>query len=248
LPRHHFHLHTTKNPRLHLHHVFVPSTLDLAGNTCTNHNSHHNSGTIFVTIVSQQQHTPHTRTPRSCESLWVTHHQISTVNATASIKNVRFRPTPSWAQSEQHCKSATAPVFERLPYTWKTKSDASVPPNAKQQRLCTMKSPCSSGRRWTTTTLPPLHNNSSVHTFALLVENLHRRSHAAGEEEVSRNSLIAPCVILSFHSQSGQSWSNIQIWSKTGQTREVEVQILIFLDVSANLNYEIKIGLWRKLM
>jgi len=92
---------------------------------------------------------------------------------------------------------------------------------------------------------------------------LHRRSHTVGEEEVSRNNLIAPLhlqkpkffrekelprVILSLHNQSGQSWSNIQIWSKIGQTREVEVQILIFLDVSANLNYKIKNGLLRKLM
>jgi len=108
-----------------------------------------------------------------------------------------------------------------------------------------------------------LHNNNIVYTFALLVENLHRRSHTVGEEEVSRNNLIAPLhlqkpkffrekelprVILSLHNQSGQSWSNIQIWSKIGQTREVEVQILIFLDVSANLNYKIKNGLLRKLM
>jgi len=53
---------------------------------------------------------------------------------------------------------------------------------------------------------------------------------------------------LSLHSQNGQSWSNIQIWSKTGQTRGVEVQILIVLDVFANLNYKIKNGLLRKLM
>jgi len=68
LPRHHLHLHTTRNPSLHLHHVSVtgpPSAMDLAGSTCTNHGSHctnhgshHSSGTVFVAIVSQQQLQP----------------------------------------------------------------------------------------------------------------------------------------------------------------------------------------------
>jgi len=71
LPRHPLQLHTTKNPSLHLHHVSVarpPLAMDLAGSTCTNHDSHHSSGTVFVAIFSQQQHTPHIRTPRTSKT------------------------------------------------------------------------------------------------------------------------------------------------------------------------------------
>jgi len=68
LPRRHLQLHTTKNPNLHLHHVSVakpPLAMDLAGSTCTNHDNHHSFGIVFIAIVSQQQHTPHTRIPRT---------------------------------------------------------------------------------------------------------------------------------------------------------------------------------------
>ena len=57
-----------------------------------------------------------------------------------------------------------------------------------------------------------------------------------------------PRVILSLHSQmvkSGQtfkSWSNSQLWSKTGQRRGIYLQILIFLDVFAKLDYMIEMG------
>jgi len=43
-----------------------------------------------------------------------------------------------------------------------------------------------------------------------------------------------------------QNWSNSQLWAKTGQIRGVELKILIFLDVSANLDYQIsKVLIWK---
>jgi len=93
----------------------------------------------------------------------------------------------------------------------------------------------------------------SKFSATIVPKSTHPCSCQGREKHGGRNSnsgeiVSTPRVILSLHSQSGQSWSNIQIWSKTGQTRGVEVQILIFLDVFANLNYRIKNGLLRKLM
>jgi len=50
------------------------------------------------------------------------------------------------------------------------------------------------------------------------------------------------------NSQLVKSWSNLVKKSKTGQRRGVYLQILIFLDVSAKLDYRIENGLFRKLI
>ena len=110
LPRHHLLLHTTRNPSLHLHHVSVvgpPSAMGLVGSTCTNHGSHHNSGTVSVAIVSQLQHTPQPRTPRTCKTPWVTHHQISTINASVDtsallVGNLHCRSHVTGEEEESH--------------------------------------------------------------------------------------------------------------------------------------------------
>ena len=56
------------------------------------------------------------------------------------------------------------------------------------------------------------------------------------------------CTVKVKSGQAFKTWSNSQIWSKTGQRRGVYLHILIFLDVSIKLDYMIENELFRKLI
>jgi len=65
---------------------------------------------------------------------------------------------------------------------------------------------------------------------------------------VSSSHCTVKLVNKSNWSMEQQSWSNVVKQSKTGQRKGVYFQILIFLDVSAKLDYRIENGLFRKLI